>query len=139
MKTKTMRAKRHNTHALKTWKLFVREVQYMFTTRYIPDKANWAYLVIIPKPNGGTGGIGLLKVIWKIIKAIIKEWVTEKVKLHDILHGFCKHRGKGIAIIEAKLQQELANIQGNPLYQVFLDLNQAYDTLHRKRALQTLQ
>ncbi len=61
-----------------------------------------------------------------------------KIKFHDILHGFTKHRGTGTAIIEAKLQQELASILGVALYQVYLDLKKAYDKLDRTRLDQTL-
>jgi hypothetical protein len=33
----------------------------------------------------------------------------------------------------------LAHIRGTPLYQIFLDLSKAYDTLDRTRTLQLLQ
>jgi hypothetical protein len=60
------------------------------------------------------------------------------VPFHDAIHGFTFHRGCGTAGIEAKLQQELAAIRQVPLYQVFIDLRKAYDTLDRPRALETL-
>ena len=58
---------------------------------------------------------------------------------HDALHGFVPKRGTGTAISEAKLQMELADIRQTPLYQIFLDLKKAYDTLDRPRTLQILK
>jgi Reverse transcriptase (RNA-dependent DNA polymerase) len=60
------------------------------------------------------------------------------VVLHDILHGFKIHHGTGTAGIEAKLQQELASIWHLPLFQVYIDLRKAYNTIDRDRALETL-
>ena len=84
-------------------------------------------------------GIGLLEVVWKLIEAIIDTRVRSKVTLHDCLHGFTARRGTGTAIIEAKLQQELAGIRKQPLFQVYLDLKKAYDTIDRPRLLQTFE
>ena len=44
-----------------------------------------------------------------------------------------------MAIIEAKLFQQLANIGQVPVFEVFLDLKKAYDTLNRERMLELLQ
>jgi Reverse transcriptase (RNA-dependent DNA polymerase) len=55
------------------------------------------------------------------------------------MYGFTSERGTGTAIVEAKLQQEFANIRQEPLFQVYLNLKKAYDTLDRPRALETLK
>ena len=44
-----------------------------------------------------------------------------------------------MAIIEAKLFQQLANIGQVPVFEVFLDLKKAYDTLNRERTLELLR
>ena len=111
----------------------------MFATGELPQCISWSFLAVIPKPDGGTRGLGLLDILWKLVEAIIDTRVKRSVKLHDILHGFVPHRGTGTAIIEAKLQQELASILDKVLYQLFLDLKKAYDKVDRKRALDTLQ
>jgi hypothetical protein len=55
------------------------------------------------------------------------------------LHGFRAEHGTGTAILTAKLQMQLAHIRGTPLYQIFLDLSKAYDTLDHERTLQILR
>ena len=60
------------------------------------------------------------------------------VIFQDVLHGFCAIRGTGTAIMDIKMAQELASIDQEPLFLVFLDLRKAYDTLDCVRILQTL-
>lgn len=119
------------------WLALVATIQHIFKTGNVPKEVCWTLLALLPKPDGGVRGIGLLEVTWKLCEAIIDTRVKQVVKLHDCIHGFTAHRGTGTAIIEAKLQQELASIRSQPLFQVFLDLKKAYDTLDRPRVLQT--
>ena len=49
--------------------------------------------------------------------------------LHDVLHGFIVGQGKGVATLEAKLEQQLDEIAHDPLFQLFLDVRKAYDSL----------
>jgi hypothetical protein len=121
------------------WLALVGLVQHIFATGQIPTEASWGILAVIPKPQGGVRGIGILEALWKLIEAIIDTRIQSNIQFHDILHGFRKSRGTSTAIIEAKLHQELAHIKRKTLFQVFLDLKKAYDTLHRGRALDTLQ
>jgi Reverse transcriptase (RNA-dependent DNA polymerase)/Ulp1 protease family, C-terminal catalytic domain len=116
----------------------VETIQHIYASGDIPTELNWAFLAVIPKPQGGSRGIGILETLWKVIEAIIDTRISKSVQFHDILHGFRAKRGTGTAIIEAKLHQELSSIQQKTLYQVFIDLSKAYDTLHRGRALATL-
>ena len=104
------------------WLLVVELVQHMFTTGEIPEELMWSHLAILPKGGGGFRGIGLLETLWKLVEIVIDNRVKAKVKLHDILHGFVSKRGTGTAILEAKLQQELASIEQAPLFSVFIDL-----------------
>ncbi len=60
------------------------------------------------------------------------------IKLHDCLHGGLPCRGTGTAIMEAKLQQQLAWVEQEPLYQIYLDLRKAYDALDQGRCLEIL-
>jgi hypothetical protein len=53
------------------WMALVTLIQYMFTTGEVPTEANWAFLAVIPKPQGGVRGIGILEAIWKLVEAII--------------------------------------------------------------------
>ena len=60
---------------------------------------------------------------WKLLTSIIDG------RMKESLHGFRAKRGTGTAIFEAKLFQQLAAIEQVPVFEVFLDLKKAYDTL----------
>ncbi len=47
-------------------------------------------------------------------------------------------QGQGTAIMEVKLQQQLAWVDQEPLYQIYLDLRKAYDALDWGRCLKIL-
>jgi hypothetical protein len=109
-------------------------------TGNIPEEMTWSILVLIPKSSGGTCGIGLLEILWKVCSSIINNRLQEAITFHDALHGFQPGRGTGTAMIDAKLNMQLAHINSIPLYQIFLlDLSKAYDTLDRSCTLQILQ
>ena len=113
-------------------------VQHIFETGSIPQKLSWSILACLPKRDGGHRGIGLLETIWKLVQAIIDNRIKKAIKFHDALHGFCFRRGTGTALIEMKLHRELADMLGKILYQVFLDLKKAFDTINRERLLQVM-
>jgi hypothetical protein len=111
------------------WLNLVAMIQHIFETGEVPKEVCQSLLALLPKPDGGVRGIGLLEVTWKLCEAIMDTRIKQEVRLHDSIHGFTAGRGTGTAIIELKLQQELASIRNMPLFQVFLDLKKAYDTL----------
>lgn len=82
---------------------------------------------------------GLLETVWKVSSRIINAWITGKVEFNDAFHGVGARRGCGIAIIEAKLVQQLSLRRQVPLYAIFLDLRKAYYTLDRERTLEILE
>ena len=51
------------------------------------------------------------------------------VKFYDSLHGRLLERGTGTATNEAKLHQNLAWHNQCRLYQIYVNLKKAYDTL----------
>ena len=65
-------------------------------------------MVLIPKGRKEYRGIGLVKVMWKVLAAILHHRLTTAVTYHDVLHSFWAGRGIGIATLEAKLLQQLA-------------------------------
>jgi Reverse transcriptase (RNA-dependent DNA polymerase) len=111
----------------------------MWTTGEIPTELTWTNLVLIPKDNGDKRGIGLLETVWKLMESIISARVMKEVQFYDCLHVFRHIRGTGTAILEAKLVQELACNDQEPLFYIFLDLRKAYDTIDRTRALAILE
>jgi hypothetical protein len=60
------------------------------------------------------------------------------LELHNCLHSRLPRRGTGTAIMEVKLNQQLAWVDQALLYQIYLDLKKAYDTLDRMQCLETL-
>ena len=58
--------------------------------------------------------------MWKVCKSIVNIWPQISVVLHEVLQGFQQGRGTGTAIMEAKMEQQLAGIFQEPLFQVFI-------------------
>ena len=58
--------------------------------------------------------------------------------LHDTLHGFRIWRGTETATLEAKLAHQMAGLAHKPLFQVFLDVRKAYNSLDKERCLELL-
>jgi len=132
-------ARRQESPDATNWNLLVTLVQECFRTGALPEELPRSILVLLPKDSGGFRGIGLLEIIWKLISSIIDVRLKTSIEFHDCLHGFLAKRGTGTATIEAKLMQQLAAMDQVPLFEVFLDLKKAYDTLDRGRMLQILE
>jgi hypothetical protein len=96
-------------------------------------------LVLIPKGSGGRRGIGLLEICWKVISKIMDFRMKEGIDFDDSIYGFRAERGTSTAHIEAKLQMQLSCVRQQTLYQVFIDLVKAYDTLDRGQTLDILE
>ncbi len=119
------------------WWSFVALLQAVWERGSIPTQMAWMIIVLLPKRGGDYCGIGLLDPIWKVVEKVMVARLSV-IKLHDCLHGGLPRRGKGMAIMEVKLQQQLAWVDQEPLYQIYLDLRKAYDALDRGRCLKIL-
>ena len=118
--------------ALERWEMVVRMVRECFETGVAPTAFQFGTLVIIPKDDkGGVRGIGLLEAIHKLISTIINLRMTESVEFCPAVHGFRRKRGCFTAIGEAKLRMQRAACTGETVYQVYLDLRKAYDSINR--------
>ena len=62
-------------------------------------------MILVPKGNIDTQWIGLLKVLWKVIGAIIDTRIKKAVTFHDVFNGFHVGRGMGTATMEIKFAQ----------------------------------
>ena len=91
-------------------------------------------VVLLPKGGGDFQGIGLLNPCWKVVKKIMVGRLAT-IKFHPCLHGGLPKRRTGTATIEAKVAQQLAWVEQEPLYQVYLDLRKIYDHLDQERCL----
>jgi hypothetical protein len=94
----------------------------------MPTQMSWMIIVLLPKNRGNYCGIGLLDPIWKVNEKVMLFWFSA-IKLHDCLHGGLTGWGTGTAIMEVKLQQQFAWAEQEPLYQIYLGLQKAYDAL----------
>ena len=61
--------------------------------------------------------------------------LTVVIQFHDTLHRFHTARGAGTASLKAKLLLQLMTMREEVLYDIYLDLHQAYDALDRNICL----
>jgi hypothetical protein len=95
-------------------------------------------VVLLPKGGGDYRGIGLLEPLWKVVECIMDRQLNA-LPLHEALHRCWNRRGTGTAILEAKLAQQLAYLEQEPFYGVFLDLKKAFNAMDRERCLLILE
>jgi hypothetical protein len=55
------------------WDQLCNTIQHIFETGMVPQEMTWSTLVLIPKTSGGSRGIGLPEVMWKICSSIINQ------------------------------------------------------------------
>ena len=99
----------------------------------------WTTMVQILKGNGGYRGIGLVETIRKLCTSIVNIPLQSSIVLDDVLHSFRQGRGVGTAIIEVKLEQQLAGIVHEPFLQVFVDVRKPYNSLDRGRFMEMIR
>jgi exonuclease III len=119
------------------WRAFVELIQAVWEHGEIPQQLSWIIIVLLPKGGGDYRGIGLLEPLWKCIE-ILMDKRLQVIEFHDCLHGFLTGRGTGTATTEVKLAQQLAYLEQQPLYGIFIDLKKAYDAMDRDRCLEIL-
>ena len=88
-------------------------------------------MVLIPKGNTDTWGIGLLDTLWKVVEALIDTCLSTTFQLYNILRKFRVGRGTGTNIMELNLAQDIAIIDHNPLFLVSLYIRNTYSTVDR--------
>ncbi len=89
------------------------------------------------KGGGKYRGIGLIKLIWKVLEKMM-DLRLEAIVLHDSLHGCLALQGIGTGIIEAKLAQQLAHLEQMPFFGIFISLQKAFDNMNHGRCLEIL-
>ena len=111
----------------------VRLTQVKFRYGTLPVVIVWAKMFLIPKGKGEYRGIGLVEVLWKVFSVMVNFQLKRSVVLHGTLHGCITVRGMGTAKLEKNLAQKLEGIARKPIFQVFLDVQKAYDLLDWER------
>ena len=121
---------------MRCWKIVADLVRECFVLGTSPKAFTYGTLVIIPKDDkGGVGGIGLLETIHKLISAIINLRISLTVEFCEAVHGFRQRRGCFRAIGETKIRMQKAACEGTTVFQIFLDLRKAYDSVDREAVL----
>ena len=75
----------------------------------------------------------------KVCSVVVDCQMKRSFVLHNTLHGSREGRGTGTVTMETKLEQQLAGIANEPLFQVFLGVRKAYDLLDREQCLKRLR
>ena len=79
----------------------------MFRDGRLPTECECKTVVIIPKRNRDSRGIGLVEVLWKALSGVINWRIGEVVKFYSVIDGFWAGQGIGTAPLEAKLLQNM--------------------------------
>ena len=96
-------------------------------------------LILIPKPGKEEmRSIGLTDSIWKICSRVIANRINDTVKWHKSIHGFRNSKGTGTATLEVKLMASLSEHKGDTIFQVFLDLKKAFDSISRAKLMEIM-
>jgi hypothetical protein len=113
------------------WGIFIEMIQTIWDREGIPEQISWMGVALLPKGGGDFRGIGLLDPCLKVVEKIMVGHLAT-IEFHPCLHGRLPKRETGTATIEAKLAQQLAWVEQEPLYQVYLDLRKTYDHLDQE-------
>ena len=104
----------------------------------IPTELGQTILVLFPKVNTDTRWVGLVGTLCKVAEAIINTFIKVCINFHFIFHGFHVGRVMETAILELKIDQELASINQYPLFLILLNLHKVYVTMDWGRLLTSM-
>ena len=84
------------------WEIVVDLVHTAFREGRLVEEATWQTVVLITKGKKYYRCIGLMKVMWKVVEAILNRRLTASITFHDFLRGFragctmlfCRELGK---------------------------------------------
>ena len=99
----------------------------------------WHTVALILKGKRYFRGIGIVGVLWKAVSSLINRRLVVVITYHDALHGFQAGKGTATSAIETNLLQKLTAMREAVLFEVFLDIQKAYDALYRERSLDLLE
>ena len=111
------------------WDKVVRMIQVAFCRGHLEEKYTWKTVVLTPKGNGDSRGIGFVEVLWKTVTGILNCCLMSAIQFQNKLRGYQAGRGTRTASLESKPLQQLMETMKEVLYEIFLDMNKAYDTL----------
>ena len=85
------------------WEMVVELVPLAFRDGFLAEESAWQVVVMILKGRGGYRGIGIVKVIWKVVAAILNCRFTASVTYPNSLHRFGAGHSTGTVTLKVKL------------------------------------
>ena len=76
-----------------------------------------------------------MEVIWKKMSSLLNRRLTAEITFHGVLHSLLVGYSMGTATINDKTIQQLMAMREEVLFEVFLDIQKAYDALNLDRYL----
>ena len=110
-----------------------------FRDGHILEALEWTTMILIHNCVGGSIEISLVEVIWKVCASTTNIRIRQTTTLHNALHGFIQGRGTGKATMGANLAKKLAGIVHEPLFQGFIDVRKAYNSLDIGRCMEIIR
>ena len=104
----------------------------------LANEFTWKTVVIIPIGKGCLQGIGLVEVLCKAVASLLNCQITSAITYHDELNRFWASWDMGTAALKYKLLQQLMAVSEDVLFEVFLDIQKAYNALDWERSLELL-
>ena len=77
----------------------------------------WEVMVLVPKGGGYYQGIGMMGVIWKMIK-FSTNWILAEIDLQGALQGYQERIRMEASGIKTKLYQQLVVLSQTPLLHI---------------------
>ena len=79
-----------------------------------------------------------MEVIWKAVLGVVNFWIGAAVNFHNTLHGFMEGIVTGTASLKFNRLQQLKTIREEVFYEVFFNLQKAYDSLYQESCMDIL-
>ena len=99
----------------------------------------WTKISLVSREGGGVRGVSLGGVICKLCTFIINIRLCSDITIQYSLHGFIQGWGTGTSKLEEKLAQQLVGICHKPLFQVFLDVQNACGSIYGERYMEIIK
>ena len=83
--------------------------------------------------------MGSVEVIWKLYAYIMNNMIFPSITLHDALCRVRHRRDMSTTILEENIDQHLAGLCHEAVFQIFLEMCNSYKSLDRGRCMEILR